>query len=339
MDLGYCNDCMRTRRDLLLALGAGFAWPPALRAQAPAKPAALPARIGVLENTSAAQNRANFEAFRDGLRDLGRAEGKDIQIDYRSADGRAEQFADFVADMARLKAAVIVARGTPAVLAARLAAPIPVVMTGVSDPVGIKVVASLHKPGGHVTGLTTLVREMTSRRLKLLREAAPKVARVGNLINLSNPAGRAQWRETETAANALGLQAEALDVRAPHGFAEAFEAAVAKKVDALLVSLDPLISEHRGAVVEFAAKHRLPAMYADGEFVAAGGLLSYGVHYPHLYYRAAGYVDRILKGARPAEMAVGRPNKFQLVLNQRTARALGQPLPASLVQRADRVIG
>ena len=330
---------MRTRRRLLAALGATLAWPLAARAQTTAKPAALLTRIGVLETVSPSLNRANFDAFRDGLRDLGYVEGKDIVIDYRSADGRAEQFADFVADLVRMKADVIVARGTPAVLAAKLAAPIPVVMTGVSDPVGFKLVASLARPGGHITGLSSQVREMTARRLELLREAAPRISRVGALLNMSNPASAAQWRETEAAARKSGLHAVLLDVRDPQGFAIAFDEAGAKRVDALLVSIDTLITEHRNAVAEFAAKHRLPAIYADGEFVTATGLMSYGVHYPHLYYRAAGYVSRILRGAKPAEMPVEQPTKFLLVINQRTARNLGLTLPATLLQRADRVIG
>src|SRR5262245_23964207 len=241
---------MATRRDLLLALGAGLALPLAARGQKGGKSAPAPAllRIGMLETVSPSLNRANYEAFRDGLRDLGRVEGKDIVIDYRSADGRAEQYADFVADLVRMKADVIVARGTQAVLAAKLAAPIPVVMTGVSDPVGLKIVTSLQKPGSHITGLTTQVREMTARRMELLREAAPKVSRVGSLLNMSNPAGVAQWRETEAAAKTLRLEAVLLDVREPQSFAIAFDEAGARRVDALLVSLDPLIAEHRNAV-------------------------------------------------------------------------------------------
>ena len=333
---------MGGRRELLLALGASLAWPPAARAQKsggrPAPEAAL-ARIGMLETTSPSSNRANYDAFRDGLRDLGHVEGKDILIDYRSADGRSEQFPDFVADLVRLKADVIVARGTPAILAAKLAAPIPVVMSGVSDPVGLKVAASLARPGGHMTGLATQVREMTARRLELLREVAPRAVRVGALLNMSNPAGQAQWKETETAAKPLGMRATLLDVRDPQGFAVAFDEAGEKRVEALLVSLDPLIAEHRGAVAEFAAKYQIPAIYPDGEFVMAGGLMSYGVHYPHLYYRAAGYVDRILRGVKPADLPIGVPTKFQLVVHQRTARSMGLSLPPALLQRADRVIG
>jgi putative ABC transport system substrate-binding protein len=212
-------------------------------------------------------------------------------------------------------------------------------MAASADPVRLGIVASLSRPGGNVTGLTTQVRELTTRRLELLKEVAPRLARVGNLLNMSNPAGATQWKESEAAAQALGLQAVLLDVRDAQGFAPAFEAAVKQRVGALLVNIDALIAEHRHAVAEFAAKHRLPAIYADSEFVVAGGLMSYGVHYPHLYYRAAGYVDRILKGAKPAELPIGQPAKFLLVINQRTARTLGLALPPAMLQRADRVIG
>jgi putative ABC transport system substrate-binding protein len=330
---------MKTRRELLVALGAGLAWPLASRAQQAVKPPPRLFRVGVLETTSQSLNRANYEAFRDGLRDLGYVEGQNLIIDYRSADGRAERFPDFVTDLVRLKSDVIVARGTPAVLAAKLAAPIPVVMTASANPIGTGIVASLARPGGNVTGLTTQMRELTARRLELLKEVAPRAARVGNLLNMSNPAGVAQWKESEAAARALGLQAVLLDVHEPQGFAPAFEAAVRQRADALLVSLDGLITEHRHVIAEFAAKHRLPAIYPDSEFVLAGGLMSYGAHYPHLYYRAAGYVDRIFKGAKPAELPIGQPAKFHLVINQRTARTLKLALPAAMLQRADRVIG
>ncbi len=330
---------MKTRRQLLVALGAGLAWPLVSRAQRATKPAPRLFRIGLLETTSQSLNRANYEAFRDGLRDLGYVEGQNLIIDYRSADGRAERFPDFVTDLVRLKTDVIVARGTPATLAAKLAAPIPVVMAAVSDPVGLKIVASLARPGGHITGLTTLIRELTARRLELLKEIAPKTAHIANLLNMSNPAGAAQWKETEAAARKLGVQALLLDVRDAQGFAIAFNEAVAKRADALLVNLDPLVAEHRHVIAEFAAKHRLPAIYPDSEFVVAGGLMSYGVHYPHLYYRSAGYVDRILKGAKPAELPIGQPARFLLVINQRTARTLGLTLPPAMLQRADRVIG
>jgi len=327
---------VNARRKLLALLALA---PFAARSQQPAKPAPRLFRVGMLEATSPTLNRANYEAFREGLRDLSYIEGQNLIIDYRSADGRAERFADFVTDLVRLKADVIVARGTPAVLAAKLAAPIPIVMSGVGDPVGLKIISSFARPGGHITGLTTQMRGLTTRRLELLREVAPRTSRVANLLNMSNPAGQGQWKETEAAARALGMRALLLDVREPQGFGTAFDEAGAKRADALLVSLDGLIAEYRRVVAEFAAKHRMPAIYPDSEFVVGGGLMSYGVHYPHLYYRAAGYVDRILKGAKPAELPIGRPNHFLLVINQRTARTLGLALPPAMLQRADRVIG
>ena len=231
---------MKTRREVLLALGAGLAWPLASRAQPAVKPAPRLFRVGMLETTSQTLNRANYEAFRDGLRDLSYIEGQNLIIDYRSADGRAERFGDFVTDLVRLKVDVIVARGTPAVLAAKLAAPIPVVMSGVGDPVGLKIIASLARPGGHITGLTTQMRDLATRRLELLKEVAPRVSRVGNLLNMSNPAGRAQWKETEAAARALGLHAVLLDVREPQDFAPAFERASKSGKPALIeLRIDP----------------------------------------------------------------------------------------------------
>jgi putative ABC transport system substrate-binding protein len=175
--------------------------------------------------------------------------------------------------------------------------------------------------------------------MRFVKELVPKAVRVANLLNLSNPTGVAQWKETETVARTKKLEPVLLDVREPKNFSEAFEKAVASKVDALLVNLDPLIMEHRRAVAEFAAKHRIPAIYADGEFVEAGGLISYGVHYPHLYYRAAGYVDRILKGAKPGDLPVEQPTRFMLVVNARAAKGIGLAVPTSILQRADRIVG
>ena len=326
------------RRKLILAAAGALAAPLAARAQQLARPTAKVYRIGVLEVTSMSANRQNYEAFRDGLRDLGYIEEKNIAIDYRSADGRAERFPELAAELLKAQVDLVVVRGTPAALAAK-ATGLPVVMAAVADPTGPGLVASLAKPGGSVTGLATLVRDLTAHRLAVVKELLPKAVRVGNLLNLSNPVGVAQWKETETVARAREVEPLLLDVREPRNFAEAFEAAVAKKCDALLVTLDPLIIEHRRAVAEFAARHKLPAIYADTEFVEAGGLMSYGVYYPHLYYRAAGYVDRILKGAKPAELPVEPPTRFFLFVNARAARGIGLAIPPQLLQRADRVIG
>jgi putative tryptophan/tyrosine transport system substrate-binding protein len=326
------------RRKLVLAAAGALVAPLAARAQQQARSTAKIYRIGVLEATSMSANRQNYEAFRDGLRDLGYIEEKNIAIEYRSADGRAERFPELAAELAKAQADVIVVRGTPAALAAK-ATGLPVVMAAVADPAGPGLVSSLAKPGGNVTGLATLVRDLTAHRLGVLKELLPKAARVGNLLNLSNPAGVAQWKETETVARARDIEPLVLDVREPRNFAEAFDAAVARKCDALLVTLDPLIIEHRRAVAEFAARAKLPAIYADAEFVEAGGLMSYGVLYPHLYYRAAGYVDRILKGAKPAELPVEPPTRFFLFINARAARGIGLVIPPQLLQRADRVLG
>ena len=327
------------RRELLVALGAGLAWPMAAASQQTARPTPKTYRIGILEPTSQSMNRVNFEAFRDGLRDLGYIEDQNIVIDYRSADGRSERFPELAAELMRQNTDVLVVRGTPAALAAKGVGRIPVVMSAVADPVGAGLVEVFDRPGGNLTGLATFVRQLTANRIAVLKELLPKATRVGNLLNMSNPAGVSQWKETEATARSLRMQAVLLDVREPKDFAQVFEAAVAQKTDAVLVNLDALIVEYRRAVAEFAAKHKLPAIYADAEFVEAGGLMSYGVHYPHLYYRAAGYVDRILKGAKPAELPIEQPTKLQLVINRRTARTLELTIPPKLLQRADRVIG
>ena len=330
---------MKTKREFLLALGAGLAAPATAWAQQAARPTPKVFRIGVLEPPAESDNRANFDAFRDGLADLGYVDGKNVTIEYRSADGRAERFPEFVTELIEKGADIFVARGTPASLAAKAAGKLPVVMSAVADPVGPGLVASLEKPGGNVTGLATLSRDLTSQRLSLLKELVPKARRVGQLVNTSNPANAAQWKETQGIARALGMEAVLLDVREPQDFNRAFEAAASGKVDGLLVNVDALIVEHRRAVSEFAAKHKLPAVYSDREFVEVGGLLSYGVHYPHLYYRAAGYVSKILRGAKPAELPIEQPTKFYLVINRRTARTLGLAIPAALLKRADRIIG
>lgn len=329
---------MQTRRRIVLAL-AGLALPLAAQGQQKARPTPKVFRIGVLEPTSERANRENYEHFRDGLRDLGYIEEKNVVIEYRSADGRGERFPDLVAELVNLKTDLFVVRGTPAALAARRAASAPVVMVAVADPVGAGLVKSLDKPGGHVTGLATLTNQVVAQRLALLRELLPAATRLGHLVNMSNPASAAQFHEAVSSGKKLGLELVQLDVREPQDFSRVFDSASEQKVQGLIVNVDGLILEHRRLVAELAAKYRLPAVYADRDFVAVGGLLSYGVYYPHLYYRAAGYVGRILRGAKPAELPVETPTRFYLVVNRRTARSLDLELPASILQRADRVIG
>ena len=296
-------------------------------------------RIGVLEPTSMALNAANLDAFRKGLRELGYVEGRNMMIEYRSADGRSERFPDLAAELVRLKVDVILTRGTPAVMAAKNATgTIPVVMAASGDPVLSGVVSSLARPGGNVTGLSAVVVEVSGKRLELIREVAPGVSRVAALFNMSNPNDALQWKETETAAPTLRVQLQLLDVRKPGDFAGAFDAAVKGRAGALFVGLDALTWANHRPIVELAAKHRLPAIYGGREFVNAGGLIAYGVSYPHLYRRAASYVDKILKGAKPADLPVEQPTKFELVINLKTAKALGLTIPQSLLGRADEVI-
>ena len=294
-------------------------------------------RIGMLERTSTAINAANLEGFRQGLRELGYVEGKSFVIEYRSADGRDERFPSLAAELVRLKVDLILTRGTSAALAAKNATgTIPVVITGVGDPVGQGVVASLARPGANLTGLSTLVTEIYAKRVGLLKELVPGAVRLAALINMSNPASPPQWKEVEKATRSLGLQAQLLDVRKPEDLGPAFDDAIRRRADALVVGLETLTQANQRVIVDLAAKHRLPAIYASMEF--AGGLVVYGVNYPDQYRRAASFADRIFKGAKPADLPVEQPTKFELVINTRTAKALGLTIPPSLLLRADQVI-
>ena len=294
-------------------------------------------RIGMLERTSTAINAANLEGFRQGLRELGYVEGKSFVIEYRSADGRDERFPSLAAELVRLKVDLILTRGTSATLAAKNATgTIPVVITGVGDPVGQGVVASLARPGANVTGLSTLVTEIYAKRVGLLKELVPGAVRLAALINMSNPASPPQWKEVERATRSLGLQAQLLDVRKPEDLGPAFDGAIRQRADALVVGLETFTQANQRVIVDLAAKHRLPAIYASMEF--AGGLVVYGVNYPEQYRHAASFADRIFKGAKPADLPVEQPTKFELVINTRTAKALGLTIPSSLLLRADQVI-
>jgi len=294
-------------------------------------------RIGMLERTSTAINAANLEGFRQGLRELGYVEGKSFVIEYRSADGRDERFPSLAAELVRLKVDLILTRGTSAALAAKNATgTIPVVITGVGDPVGQGVVASLARPGANVTGLSTLVTEIYAKRVGLLKELVPGAVRLAALINMSNPASPPQWKEVERATRSLGLQAQLLDVRKPEDLGPAFDGAIRQRADALVVGLETFTQANQRVIVDLAAKHRLPAIYASMEF--AGGLVVYGVNYPEQYRHAASFADRIFKGAKPADLPVEQPTKFELVINTRTAKALGLTIPSSLLLRADQVI-
>ena len=293
-------------------------------------------RIGMLERTPVATNSANVEALRQGLRELGYIEGETFTIEYRSADGRDERFPALAADLVSSRVDLIVARGTPAALAAKQATrTIPVVITGVGDPVGQGVVASLARPGGNVTGLSAAVTAIYPKRVHLLKELVPRAARIGVLFNMANPALPPQWKEVEKAARSLGIEPLLLDVRKADDLEPAFESAVRQRVDALIIGIDTLTQANSRLIVDLAARYRLPAMYASSEF--AGGLISYGVNYPETYRRAAAFAHKIFKGTKPSDLPVEEPTTLELVISPRTGRALGITIPPSLLLRADRL--
>jgi putative ABC transport system substrate-binding protein len=324
------------RRDFIALLGsAAAAWPLAARAQRAGKVW----RIGMLETIGVGLNAANLDAFRKGLRELGYIEGQNLAIDYRSADGRSERFPELVAELVRLKVDVIVTRGTPAVLAAKEAtATIPVVMAASGAPLRTGVVTGLARRGGNVTGLSAFTLELLAKRIEILREAIPGLTRIGFVHNLGNPVAPPQWEELKAAAPTLGIELQLLDVRKLEDMERAFATAAAQRTQALVVGNDAVIHENRRHVVELAASHRLPAMYLSRELVDAGGLMTYGVSYPDLYRRAAIFVDKIFKGAKPADLPIEQPTKFELVVNLKTAKALGVAISESFLLRADEVI-
>ena len=294
-------------------------------------------RIGVLETVPLAGN-GNLAEFHRGMRELGHAEGKSYVLLYRAAEGRSERFPALAAELVAQRCELILARGTSAALAAARAGELPVVATAVSDPVGSGLAASLLAPGGKVTGLTSTVYELGPKRLDLLRALAPERTRIGVLVNPDNPASLAGWKLIEAAAPELRIRAQLIAVREPEELARAIAAASRDGVDGLHVGIEAVAAADPARVVEAAAQHRLPAIYAERLFVEAGGLASYGVSYPHLYYRAAGYVVQILNGRRPGALAMGRPSKFELVINRRTARALDIAIPPDLLLRSDDVV-
>ncbi|MEP7207083.1 MAG: ABC transporter substrate-binding protein [Casimicrobiaceae bacterium] len=294
-------------------------------------------RIGILETIPAAQNAANLVALRKGLRGFGYVEGRNLVIEYRSADGRSERFPDLASELVRLKVDLIVTRGTPAARAAKKASgTIPLLMATMGDPRAL--VASFADPGGNITGVTTFSTELIGKRIELIKELVPRLSRVALLHNMGNPAVPPEWEETKTAARSLGLQAEILDVRTHDDLGRAFELAVRQHVDALLIGLDGLTQLHLQTIVDLVARNRLPAAYPAREFVEAGGLMAYAVRYPDLYFRFASFVDKIFKGAKPAELPVEQPTEFELVINLKTAKALGLTIPQSVLLRANELL-
>jgi putative ABC transport system substrate-binding protein len=270
------------------------------------------------------------------LRDLGYIEEQNLIIEYRSAEGLGERFADLAADLLRLNVDVIVTRGTPAVLAAKKAtATTPIVMAAMGDP--LMVVASMANPGENITGLSGFT-DLEGKRAEVLKELVPGAVRIAGLYNMGNPVVPPQWNELQTAARKLGLTPQLLDIRKVEDIAPAFADATSQRADALIVGVDALTQKNRSFITQLAAGHGLPAIYVSKEYIDAGGLIAYGPSYPDLYRRAAIYVDKILRGASPSSLPVEQPTKFELIINLKAARAIGLQVPMTLMVRADEVI-
>ena len=297
-------------------------------------------RIGILSAGNREATRYQFGAFDAGLRELGYVEGKNVTLEYRFADGIFERLPALAAELVRLKPDVMLVHSTPGNLATKQATTeIPIIMVSVADPVGVGLVTNLARPGGNITGITNISAELAGKRLELLREIMPRVLRIAVIVNPNDPVAAPQIRNAEEAARSLGIQLQpVVHVRSAEDLEGAIAASIKGKAGAAIRMVDPLGTPLRKRTVELAAKHRLPIMYPFREDVEAGGLISYGTNLPDQYRRAATFVDKILKGAKPGELPVEQPTQFELVINLKTARALGIKIPQSILVRADKVI-
>ncbi|MDO8700469.1 MAG: ABC transporter substrate-binding protein [Deltaproteobacteria bacterium] len=302
------------------------------------QPARIP-RIGILAPSSASSYSARAEAFRQRLRELGYVEGKNIVMEYRYAEGKLDRLPDLAAELVRLKVDVIVTASGPAILAAKKAsATIPIVFATAADPVGSGYVSSLARPGGNITGLSLMARDLDGKRLELLKEAFPKVARVAFLWRSGGIRGNLSLTEMESVAKALRLKLVSLEVRSLEDFESAFARGKKEGAQALITTTNPLIGNQQRQVLDFAAKNRLPAMYPTSGFVEAGGLMSYGPNSADSWRRAADFVDKILKGTKPADIPVEQPMRFEFVINLNAAKQIGVTIPPNVLVRADKVI-
>jgi putative tryptophan/tyrosine transport system substrate-binding protein len=323
---------MRRREFITLLGGVTASWPLAVGAQQAAKSPSL----GYL---SAGGTAIGLPGLLDGLRQLNWIEGKTIVIEYRFAENRNDRLSELAAELVRLKVDVIVAAGTLAPLAAKHASTtIPIVMTSAGDPLGTGLVDSLARPGGNVTGLSLMSPELGGKRLQLIEQMVPHIARVAILWNATNPYPALVFKQTESAARQLKIEVQSLELRTPDDLNSALEAAVREKANALITVEDPLTVNYRKEIANFATNNRLPTMSGLREYAEAGGLLSYGPDISDLYRRAAGYVDKILKGAKPSELPVEQPIKFEFIINLKTANALGLTVPPDMLAIADALI-
>jgi len=325
------------RRELVTVLGgAAVAWPLTARAQQPGK---MP-RIGYLGSSSPSLEPHYVAAFRQKLRDLGHVEGENIVIEYRWAEGQDDRLPNLATELIRLEPDIIVTTGTPSTLAAMHATKtIPIVMASAGNPVGVGLVASLVRPGGNVTGFAIRAPELEGKRLELLKQAVPELSRIAILWNPSNPAIVSSFDAIETAGRALRISLDPVaEVRGADELDNAFFAIASARPHALVVLADRFLLAHRKRIVEFAAAKRLPGMYPYREYVDAGGLMSYAPSNIELFRGAATYVDKILKGAKPGDLPVQEPTRFELIVNLKNAKAIGIDVPPSLLARADEVI-
>jgi putative ABC transport system substrate-binding protein len=296
-------------------------------------------RIGCVFGASASSVAARTEAFRQGLRELGYVEGKNIVIEYRYAEGKVDRLPALAAELVRLKVDVIITSGPPVTRAAKeVTSTIPIVMANEADPVGSGVIASLARPGGNITGLSQLSPELTGKRLELLKEVVPKLGRVAVLGTSTSPSTAPSLKEAELAARAFGVKLQFLDVLGPKDIETAFQAAGKGRSEAVLTLGSPVLNAQRKQIVDLALKSRLPAIYPQTEYTEAGGLMYYGTNTPDLFRRAATYVDKILKGAKPADLPVEQPTKFEFVINLKAAKQIGLTIPPNVLVRADRVV-
>ena len=325
---------MKRREFITLVGGAAAALPIATRAQQPAR---LPT-IGFLGSGAPFSMNDWIDAFVQRLSELRWVVGSTVAIEYRWAEGRNDRFAEFAAVFVRLKVDAIVTSGTPSVLALMQAtSSIPIVFVAVGDPVANGLVKSLARPGGNVTGLSNLTRDLAGKRVEILREAIPGLRRLAILANVANVAVVLEMRDAQAAARTLGYEVIALEIRRAEDIAPAFET-VRDRADAIYIAIDALVNTNRIQINSLALHARLPTMHGGREFVEAGGLISYGPNFPELWRRSADYIDKILRGAKPADIPVEQPTKFDLVINLKTARAIGLAIPGTMLARADDVI-
>lgn len=323
------------RREFIRLIGGAAAWPLAASAQG----AARVWRIGMLDTTPRELNRTNLDAFLKGLRELGYIEGQNLTIEYRASDGDNEHIRKLVSELVGLKIDLLIVRGTLEALAIKEAtSTIPIVMCGVVDPVGIGIAASLSHPGSNFTGLSSVTTEIEAKRIALLKEVVPGMKRMALLGDFRNPNVQNQWEEVKIAAQTLAIDPIHFDVQSATDLNNAFEQATKERVEAIRVGVDGTTRPHRKVIIELAEKYRMPVIYAAREFVDDGGLVSYAPDYANMYSRGAAFVDKIFRGAVPAELPIELPTKFELILNLRTAKALGLSITPTILSLADAVI-